>query len=208
MFGPPGVGKGTIANMLVKKYKLCYISASGLLKKELKKKTKSTNLIKEYMSKGELVPGNIIVPLVLKALKNSKKKVVILDGFPRKLDQAESFEKHKNIDLVLDLNAPKKIIIERLSGRRICPKCGAIYHIKNKKPKREGYCDYDNTKLIQREDDKPEVIKERLKIYKEETKPLIKYFKKKGILKKIKASDNPQNILKRVEEVLKTFKSF
>lgn len=202
MFGAPGVGKGTIANLLAKKHKLEVISASGVLKEECKKKSKAGKIIEKHIQKGTLVPSKYIIPLMVKAIKKAKSKNVILDGFPRRLDQMKEFEKYKKIDVVLDLRAPQKIILERLSGRRVCPKCKTIYHIKYMPPKKKGVCDKDGTKLIHRVDDKPKVIKHRLEVYKEETLPLEKYFVKKKILKTIDASDNPKNILKRIEKVL------
>jgi adenylate kinase len=203
MFGAPGVGKGTIADLMAKEYDFVHLSAGDVLRAESKKKTKTAKIIEEYTSKGLLLPSNITIPLMLKAIKKTKSKNIILDGFPRNIDQAKDFMLHHKINLVIDLNAPEKVILDRLSGRRICPKCRSIYHIKNLKPKIKGICDKDNEKLIQRKDDNPKVVKERLKIYKKETYPLENFFKKKNILKKINASDNPENIIKRIKKILK-----
>lgn len=202
MFGAPGVGKGTIANRLVKKHNMKILSASEILKREVAKKTKIGKTIQEYMLKGKLVPTEIIIPLIAKAIKNVKSKNIILDGFPRNIEQANEIIKVKKIDLVLDLKASEKIILERLTGRRICPKCKTIYHTKNLKPKIKGICDNDGEKLIQRPDDKLSIIKKRLKVYNTETKPLEKYFNKLKLIKKINSSDNPENILKRIEKIL------
>lgn len=202
MFGAPGVGKGTIANRLVKKHNMKILSASEILKREVAKKTKIGKTIQEYMLNGKLVPTEIIIPLIAKAIKNVKSKNIILDGFPRNIEQANEIIKVKKIDLVLDLKASEKIILERLTGRRICPKCKTIYHTKNLKPKIKGICDNDGEKLIQRPDDKLSIIKKRLKVYNTETKPLEKYFNKLKLIKKINSSDNPENILKRIEKIL------
>ncbi len=202
MFGAPGVGKGTIANRLVKKHNMKILSASEILKREVAKKTKIGKTIQEYMLNGKLVPTEIIIPLIAKAIKNVKSKNIILDGFPRNIEQANEIIKVKKIDLVLDLKASEKIILERLTGRRICPKCKTIYHTKNLKPKIKGICDNDGEKLIQRPDDKLSIIKKRLKVYNIETKPLEKYFNKLKLIKKINSSDNPENILKRIEKIL------
>lgn len=202
MFGAPGVGKGTIADLLAKEYNFVHLSAGDILRAEAKKKTKNAKIIAEYTSKGLLLPSEITIPLMVNAVNKNKKKNIILDGFPRNVPQAKDFLKHHKIDLVIDLKAPEKVILERLSGRRICPKCRTIYHIKNLKPKINGICDKDNEKLIQRKDDVPKVIKERLKIYKKETFPLEEFFIKKNLLKKINASDNPEKIIKRIEKII------
>lgn len=202
MFGAPGVGKGTIADMLVEKHKLEIISASGLLKKEVKKKTKTGKEIADLMSKGKLVSSEIILPLIIKAIKSSKAKKIILDGFPRNIEQAKLIEGKVKIDVVLDMKAPEKIIIQRLSGRRVCPKCGTIYHLINLPPKKKNICDKDKEKLLHRNDDQPKVIKERLKVYKKETLPLEKFFAKQKLIKEIDSSDNPKSILKRTEKAL------
>lgn len=202
-FGAPGVGKGTIAELLAKKHKLEIISASGLLKKEIKKKTKAGKLISEYMAKGKLVPSEDIVPLIIKAIKTSKFKNIILDGFPRNIEQAKLIEEKVKINCIINLEAPEKVIIERLSGRRVCPKCGTIYHLKNMPPKKAGICDKDKEKLLHRNDDKPKVIKDRLKVYEKETFPLKKFFAKQKLIKEIDASKNdPKGIMKNVEKAL------
>jgi len=203
MFGAPGVGKGTIADMLVEKHKIEIISASGLLKKEVKKKTKAGNEIAKMMSKGLLVPSKDILPLITKAIKTSKSKNIILDGFPRNIEQAKLIEGKVKIDVVIDMKAPEKVIIQRLSGRRVCPKCGTIYHLTNMPPKKKGICDKDKEKLLHRNDDKPKVIKDRLKVYKKETLPLEKFFAKQKLIKEIDASKNdPKGIMKTVEKAL------
>jgi len=203
MFGAPGVGKGTVAELLAKKHKLDIISASGLLKKEVKKKTKTGKEIAEYMAKGKLVPSEDIIPSMIKAIKSSKAKTIIIDGFPRNIEQAKLIQEKVKINYVIDLKAPEKIIIQRLSGRRVCPKCGTIYHLKNMPPKKKGICNKDNEKLVHRNDDKPKVIKDRLKVYKKETLPLEKYFEKQKLIKEIDASKNdPKGIAKDVEKVL------
>lgn len=200
MFGEPGVGKGTIAELLVKKHKMKIISASGLLKKEISKKTKNAKIIENHILTGKLVSSEIIMPLILNEIKKYKSKNIIIDGFPRNVDQAKEIMSAENIKYVIDLKTSEKIILERLSGRRICPKCKTIYHIKHKPPKRKDICDKDNTKLIQRKDDKPKIIKDRLKVYRKETKPLEKYFIKLKKIKKIDASGKPENIVKLIEK--------
>ncbi len=203
LLGKPGVGKGTIAKLLQKDYGFVQLSAGDLIRTEIKSKSAIGKKIEPIVASGKLIADEITLLLVKKALTKLKKKNIIFDGYPREIKQAKMLENFAKVDLVINLEAQDKKIINRLSGRRICPKCGAIYHIKNQPPKKEGICDKDKTKLIHRNDDKPSVIKERLKVHKTQTKPLINYYLKKSQLKKVDANDNPKNILKRVLQLLK-----
>jgi len=206
MLGLPGAGKGTIAELIEKKYNLTHFSAGEYLRKEVKQKTKIGLEMKKYMDKGQLGPPEFLVRLTNKFLKHIKKiknKGIIFDGFPRSLEQINASKNQLVFDTVINLDASEKTIMERLGGRLTCPKCGAIYHVKNAPPKAKGKCDKDGTTLIQRDDDKPKAIKERIKSYNKQTKPLVDFFKKEGLLIKIDASDNPKNILKRVEKKIK-----
>lgn len=201
LLGPPGIGKGTIAKLLQSKHKILQISTGDLVRTEIKSGSKLGKEMDALINKGFLVPDDIITEALKKAIPKNQKNIVF-DGYPRTIPQAESLQKIAKIDFVLNLVADDKVIIDRLSGRRICPKCGTNYHIKYILAKKEGICDKDNTKLIQREDDKPEVVKQRLEVYKNQTKPLEDFYKKKNLLKNVDASDNPENILKRIEKIL------
>lgn len=201
LLGSPGIGKGTIAKMLQSKHKFLQINTGDLVRTEIKTGSEQGKWMDSLISKGNLVPDEEITELLKKNLPKNNPNI-IFDGYPRTIPQAEMLEKIAKIDSVLNLVAKDEIIIDRLSGRRICPKCGTIYHIKYILPKKEGICDKDNTKLIQRDDDKPKSIKQRLIVYREKTKPLEDYYKKKNLLKEIEASDTPENILKKIEKII------
>ena len=142
------------------------------------------------MDKGELVPDESTMEILKTRLKQKDAKNFLLDGFPRTISQAEALEKITKIDLVVNFYASEKVIMQRLTNRRICRKCGAIFNLVNKKPKKPGICDQCGGELYQRSDEIPEIIKERLKVYFEKTKPLEDYYKKKGLLKEIKADED------------------
>ncbi len=187
--GPPGVGKGTYAEILSKKYALPKISSGDLFHEAIREETTLGKKIKEYVSKGELVPDNIVIELVRDRLqKGDCKNGFLLDGFPRTIAQANALEKFKRIDKVLNFVAPDAEILSRLSGRRTCRACGAIYHVKNRPSTTPGVCDRCGGKLYQRTDETPEVIKNRLRVYRKKTKPVIGYFAERGLVADIDAS--------------------
>jgi len=184
LLGPPGIGKGTIAKMLSKQLDIPHVSSGDIIRKEIRLKTKSGIEAEAFVTKGLLIPDNIAIDLIKERLKEDDcKKGLIFDGFPRTIPQAEHLDKTNiKIDKVINFTASEKTIIQRLSGRRICGKCAAIFHIKNIPPKVEGICDKCGGELYQRNDDKPESIKKRLEICKEQIDPLIDFYKKRGIL--------------------------
>ncbi len=182
MLGPPGAGKGTYATRMAPKLGIPTISTGDLLR-AARDDPEIGGIIRKYQDSGELVPDEIVINALKKRLeKDDAKNGFILDGFPRTIEQAKALEGITNINVVINLDVPEEIIIKRLSSRRICPKCGTIYNLLYLKPKVDEICDKCGTKLIQRDDDKPEAIKERLKIYHEKTEPLIDFYKEKGIL--------------------------
>ncbi len=182
MLGPPGAGKGTYAARLSPKLNIPTISTGDLLR-GAKNDPEIGETIKEYEAKGELVPDKIVIEILKKRLEQEDtKNGFILDGFPRTIEQAKVLEEISDIDAVINLNVPEEILIKRLSSRRQCKKCGAIYNLLYLKPKVEGVCDKCGGELYQRNDDKPEAIKERLKVYHEKTEPLIDYYTNKGKL--------------------------
>lgn len=202
--GAPGVGKGTYARRVVGKYNIPHISTGDILREAVKKQTELGKKAKTYMDTGKLVPDDVIIGVTDQRLKEEDcKKGYILDGFPRTIPQAEALGKVQEIDKVLNFDAPDELIIERMSGRRTCRKCNAVYHIKNIPPKKEGVCDKCGGELYQREDEKPDVIKQRLEVYKEQTEPLIKYYEEKGLLTTIDANRSPEEVVKDIVELLK-----
>ncbi len=187
--GPPGAGKGTVASMLHDDYGYVPLSTGDILRNAVKEGTELGMKAKSYMDKGELVPDDVIIGIVKEYMSaNSAAKGFVFDGFPRTIAQAEALEKMTHISCVFLLNASEDVVIERLSGRRVCRKCGAIYHIRNHPPKVEGVCDICGGELYQRDDDKEETIRRRLKVYQEQTAPLIGFYKEKGLLVEIDAN--------------------
>lgn len=202
--GPPGVGKGTYADMVSKILKIPHISTGDIFRDEIKKGTELGKLVKQYVEKGELVPDEIVIEVVRRRLSMEDcKKGFILDGYPRTLKQAIELDKIVKVDLAIHFIAPEEVIIERISGRRICRRCGAIYHIKFMPPKKPGICDRCGGPLYQREDDKPEVVRHRLKVYYERFKPILEYYKNKGILVEVNAGRKAEEVVKDVLKILK-----
>ena len=203
LLGSPGVGKGTYAAAMKTKLNIPHISTGDLFRENIKNQTELGKKAEEYVKSGDLVPDEITIGMLKERLeKQDAQNGFLLDGFPRTIPQADALEKITHIDLVLNFVADHEVIIYRLSGRRICKNCGAIYHIKNIKPKVEGVCDKCGGELYQREDEKPDVIKERLKVYGEKTAPLIQYYEKKGMLKTVKVNEDfsthSKEILERI----------
>ena len=201
IFGPPGVGKGTLSDMLAGKYKIPHISTGDIFRNEIK--SGNSELI-QYVEKGLLVPDSVVNMVVEKGLKHEKfKNGFILDGYPRTIDQAEFLENvlwklKKKIDFVLNLVASEDTIIARLAQRRMCSKCGALYNLVTMKPKKKEVCDKCGSPLLQRKDDEPETIRKRVQVYSQETIPLIEYYKKKKILIDIEASKKPKEVFNDV----------
>jgi len=209
LLGPPGAGKGTQAVVLSERFNIYHISTGNILREEVKEGSPLGLKAKQIMQQGGLVPDEIIIQIVEKAI-NSKKAIkgFILDGFPRTLVQAEQLDKmlsgsDKNLDLVLDFETSAPVIIERLSGRRICSSCGAGYHIKNIPPKVEGICDNCKSHLSQRDDDKPETIKKRIGLYQKSISSIIDYYKKKRLLKTVSGDLEVNALYKVLIEVFK-----
>jgi adenylate kinase len=201
ILGPPGVGKGTYAEFLSKKYGIPKISVGDLFRTAIKNRTELGKRIKNYVSSGELVPDETVIELVKNRLEEPDcKNGFLLDGYPRTVPQAEAMMNFKKIDAALNFVAPDEVIMERIGGRRTCRKCGAIYHIKNVPPTIEGVCDRCSGRLVQRSDEKPEVIKNRLVVYREKTKPVADYLRTKGLLVDIDAHYDIEEIDKIIAQ--------
>jgi adenylate kinase len=195
--GPPGAGKGTLALEVSKLYEIVHISTGDLFRAAIKNGTGLGKKIKAVIESGALVSDDLTVELLKERLKKDDwKKGFILDGFPRTIAQALALSKLVELDYVINLDISDEEVIERLSGRRVCSKCGHSFHIKFMKPKTEGLCDSCGSSLITREDDKREAIEKRLKTYAEQTYPLIKYYREKGLLVDIDARPSTAEILK------------
>jgi len=181
IFGPPGAGKGTYASRLAVELKIASIATGDIFRHEIKEKTSLGRSIVRFVESGLLVPDDIVIQVLNRRIAQpNSQHGFILDGYPRTINQAKALEGIAKIDAVIQLVVPEWVIIERLSNRRICKKCGAIYNIKySPKPKVDLKCDKCGASVYQRKDDKPEVIRERLKVYEKQTQPLIDYYKKK-----------------------------
>ena len=180
IFGPPGSGKGTYASRLQTKLDVDVVATGDLLREILKEDTPLGRKVKGFVEKGQLGPSEVVTEVLKQRLaKPTGKEGFILDGYPRTIEQAKALEKLTKIDAVILLTVPEHIIIERLSTRRICKNCGEVYNIRFLKPKMEGTCDKCGGQLYQRSDDKPEVIKDRIKVYEKQTEPVLKYYKDK-----------------------------
>jgi len=180
IFGSPGAGKGTYASRLAEKLDIAAMSTGDIFREEIKQKTALGEKVEGFLKRGELVPDEIVIEVLKDRISRPEsEKGFILDGYPRTIEQAKALDKITKIDAIIRLIVPEWVIIERLSNRRTCRKCGAIYNVKYLKPKRAGICDKCGGELYQREDDKPKVIRERLRIYEAQTQPLITYYEGK-----------------------------
>jgi adenylate kinase len=189
IFGPPSAGKGTQAQKLSKKYGIPQVATGDLLRKAVADKTPLGLKVKSVLDQGKLGPDDLIVQLIKERVaKRDCKNGYLLDGFPRTMGQAKELEKMTDIDLVLNIVVDFELLVERAVGRRTCPKCSAVYHIKFNPPMNEGVCEKCGSNLTQRDDDKEETVRNRLKVYMEQTAPLIDYYKKKGKLVDIDGS--------------------
>ena len=208
LFGAPGTGKGTQSTFLISHYQLFHVSTGDLFRKALREKTPLGLKAQSYMDRGELVPDSVVIALIEQVLVDVKSyKGFILDGFPRTLAQAESLDSLLNnmdlsLDKVLYLNVPEEILIERIVGRRVAEKSGHVYHIKFNPPKEAGVCDKSGEKLIHRNDDKEEVVTQRLRAYKEQTAPLIEYYRKKNILFELDGCGSPAEVFSRIQTLM------
>lgn len=197
LLGPPGAGKGTQAKSISQAYSIPHISTGDIFRKNISEKTPLGVEAKGYMDKGQLVPDELTINLVTDRLTHEDcKNGFLLDGFPRTVKQAEALDAFLNenkmaIDAALLIDVPSTLILERMTGRRVCPECGASYHIKNIPPKVEGICDLCGASLIQRKDDNLETVKERLDVYERQTQPLVDYYKEKG---KLMSADGTKDI--------------
>jgi adenylate kinase len=209
LFGPPGAGKGTQAGLLSEKYAAAHISTGDTLREAVANKTPVGLKAKEYMDRGELVPDEVVIAIAKDKLAQQGEKGFILDGFPRTVPQAEALdaalkELGMPLDAVVNLQVNEEELVRRLSGRWVCPKCGEPYHSENKKPAKSGICDKCGEQLVQREDDKPEAVRNRLKVYQEKTAPVLDYYSGTGVLKNIEAVGSVEEINKKIVEALGT----
>ena len=208
MLGAPGAGKGTQAKKIAAKYDIPHISTGDIFRANIKNGTELGNKAKTYMDQGLLVPDELVVDLVVDRVQQDDcKNGYVLDGFPRTIPQAEALDKalnaqNESVDYAINVEVPDENIINRMSGRRACVGCGATYHIQFNPTKVEGVCDVCGEKLILRDDDKPETVKNRLSVYHEQTQPLIDYYAKKSILAEVDGTKDMEDVFNAIVEIL------
>lgn len=212
LFGPPGAGKGTQASLISHKYGIPHISTGDMLRKSVREGTDLGKLAKSYMDRGELVPDDVVIGIIKdKITKNGLKKGFMLDGFPRTIPQAEALDKALSqeglkVEAVISIEVDDEEIVRRISGRRVCEKCGAMYHIAYQPPRNLGFCDKCGGNLYHRDDDSEEVIRKRLQVYRSQTEPLKEYYGKSGILYKVDGMGKVEEVFGRIEKILDRIK--
>jgi adenylate kinase len=213
LLGPPGSGKGTQGERLQEDFRLPYYATGDILRAAVKEGTELGKQAKEYMDRGDLVPDDVIIGVIAERLQDeAAADGFILDGFPRTLPQAEALdakmkELRREITAVILIDIPEEEVLRRLGGRRTCEKNPShIYHLEFDPPKKEGVCDLDGAKLIVRDDDKPEVIRNRLAQYREKTEPLIDYYEDRGILQRVEGELAPDEVEERIHALIGTLR--
>ena len=201
-FGPPGAGKGTLAGMLSKLYRIPHVSTGDIFREAVKNGTPLGKKVEGILARGELVPDDITVDLVAERLSQPDTSCgYILDGFPRTLRQAEALGRSQTLDTVVNLAASDDVIVQRLSGRRVCPSCGATYHVVNFPPEKDNVCDTCGSGLSVRDDDQPESVKHRLEVYRDTTAPLIQYYRERDVLRDVEAARPPEVTAREIEGI-------
>ncbi len=212
LFGPPGAGKGTQAERLERDFQLPFISTGEMLRGNVKGETDLGKQAKRYMDAGDLVPDELILAMAGDRLsQEDAEDGFILDGFPRTLDQAAALERQlaesqRRVTTALLIDVPDEEVIRRLSGRRMCVKSGHNYHVEFDPPKHEGVCDQDGSRLVQRDDDKPEVIKNRLRVYHQQTEPLVDHYDGQGLMRRIDGTRPATEVHDHIRAVIATLR--
>lgn len=207
--GPPGSGKGTQSKILEKHFNISQISTGDILRKSIENKTDLGNKAKSFMEQGKLVPDDLMIELIRELFsKENFTEKWLMDGFPRTVNQAVAFDKlldelDKKLEIVIEVNVDKELLVKRITGRRVCRNCQAPYHVEFKKTKIDGICDYcGSNDIYQRNDDKEEVVLNRLEVYKEQTSPLIDYYKEKKIYFKVDGSKDINDITNEIITII------
>ena len=212
LFGPPGAGKGTQADRLKSDFQLPFISTGDMLRANVTQQTDLGKQAKGFMDAGDLVPDGLIVAMAAARLQEpDAQDGFILDGFPRTIEQAEALDKQlgelgRRVTAALLIDVPDEEVIRRLSGRRVCVKAGHNYHVEFDPPKHEDVCDQDGSRLVRREDDDPDVVKKRLRVFHDQTEPLIEYFDDQGLLRRIDGTRDAAEVHDHIRAVIATLR--
>jgi adenylate kinase len=212
LLGPPGAGKGTQAERLQEDFDVAYIATGDILRQAVTDGTELGQKAKDYMDRGELVPDGLIVKVIIEAVESEAgQDGFLLDGFPRNADQAEALETalarlERRLTAVLLIDAPDDEVVRRLSGRRVCKEAGHVYNIHSDPPKQEGVCDQDGSELIQRDDDREETIRKRLKVYRSQTAELVPLYEERGLLKRFDGTRTPTEVHDHIRATIATLR--
>jgi len=202
--GAPGAGKGTQAKMLSETFGLPHISTGDILRNAVQSGSELGRKAKAIMESGDLVPDDIILGIVRERIAESDcERGFIMDGFPRTIAQADGFGQFAQVNLALWLTVPEELLVRRIVARRTCPSCGAMYHLEYHPPKRDEVCDRCGTPLVQRDDDKEDVVRSRLAVYQEKTEPLVAYYRNAGVLHDIRGDRRPAEVFASIAQVVK-----
>jgi adenylate kinase len=202
LLGPPGSGKGTQTERLVAEFGFTKISTGDLLREAVRNSTPLGKEAKGYMDAGKLVPDDLVIGLIKEKLKGLKGGI-LLDGFPRSLEQAQALDKFFHVEMAVDLEVDSEVLIKRLTERRSCKACNSVFHLEFNPPKKKGVCDKCGGELIQRSDDTEKVVRERFITYTERTAPLTEYYRKKGVLKSVDGMGSIDDVYKQIAKVIK-----
>jgi len=199
VLGAPGAGKGTHCSRIAEKYGVAHLSSGDILRRERAEGTELGRKAQSYMDSGTLVPDDLIVEMMSKATRAAGTAGYVLDGFPRTVNQAKALDESLDgqdggIDIVVNLVVDDGVVVERITGRRSCPACGAVYHVKNMPPREDGVCDKDGVALVQRPDDTEEVVNNRLQTYYEQTEPVVEYYKTRRTVHDIDANEDADSV--------------
>ncbi len=212
LLGPPGAGKGTQAERLQSDFQLPYIATGDMLRANVKEQTELGKQAQEFMKAGELVPDELIVAMAGERLdEEDARDGFILDGFPRTLEQAEALKQRlakmgRRVTAVLLIDTPDEDVVRRLSGRRVCVKSGHLYHVEFDPPKHDEVCDQDGSRLIRRDDDDPDVVRNRLRVYHEQTEPLVEYYDDEGVMRRIDGTRDAADVHDHIRAVIATLR--
>src|SRR5687768_4032918 len=212
LLGPPGAGKGTQAERLEEDFHLPYIATGNMLRSAVEEGTDLGRKAKEYMDNGDLVPDEVVIGMILECVEDDRcNDGFLLDGFPRNLEQAkalgDALEKvDRKLNAALLIDVPDDNVMKRLSGRRTCKKEGHVYHVESNPPKHEGVCDIDGSKLVQRDDDRPETVEKRLRVYHEQTEPIVDHYQEAGLLRRFDGTRPPTEVHDHLRATIATLR--